>query len=277
MLRFSSLVRSCLPLVVVGFGCAGVKAGAGTGGGQTGTGARAGSGASGGGGSNQGGGSGDGNCNHDLRAVVRDFRSGEKDGQPKHPDFEYVIGDDRGIVAAMLGPDSKPVYAGGPGGTLTTTGKDNFDQWYRDVDGINIHIDINLPLEQAAVRPGVFVYDNDLFYPIDDMGWGNQYLEHNQDFTVEMHFTFPYRGGEVFTFRGDDDLFLFVNGHLAIDLGGVHSAETASVDLDARAGDLGIAPGSSYQMDIFYADRHCCQSTFHVESTLSCIDNVIVP
>jgi fibro-slime domain-containing protein len=252
-------------VVAVGLGCAGVKAHDATGGGQSGAGAQGGSRGAG------------GNCSSDLRAAVRDFRSGEQNGQPKHPDFEYMVGDDRGIVATMLGPDSKPVYAGGPNGTFTTTGKANFDQWYRDVDGINIHIDVSIPLVQDATRPGVYLYDNDLFYPIDDMGWGNQYLEHNQDFTVEIHFTFPYGGGEVFNFRGDDDLFLFVNGHLAVDLGGVHSAQTASLDLDARAADLDIAPGSSYQMDIFYADRHCCQSTFHVETTLQCITNVIVP
>jgi len=294
--------RSWLVLALalaVGAGCAGVKpdGSSGGGGGQKGGpgSGGAGGGSTGGGGSTMSGGgrdatvpSGDAdeNCTHELRAAVRDFRSGEKDGQPKHPDFEYMIGDDHGIVATMLGADSKPVYAPGPTGTTpTTTGQVDFDQWYRDVDGINIHIDITIPLAADTTRPGVFVYDNDLFYPIDDMGYGacdsggggcNQYLTHNQDFTVETHFQFPYRGGEVFNFRGDDDLFLFVNGHLAINLGGVHSAEPGSVDLDASAAALGITPGNSYQMDIFYADRHCCQSTFHIETSLSCITNVIV-
>ena len=136
--------------VAVAFGCAGVRAHDGTGGGQSGSGARGSGGAAGGSSSGGSGGGATGDCAHDLRAAVRDFRSGEKDGQPKHPDFEYVVGDDRGIVATMLGPDSKPVYAGGPNGTLTTTGKANFDQWYRDVDGINIHIDTSIPLVQDA-------------------------------------------------------------------------------------------------------------------------------
>lgn len=215
------------------------------------------------------------NCTRELRAVVRDFRSGEKDGQPKHPDFEYMVAIDKGIVAATLGPDSKPVYAGGTAGT--TTSQANFDQWYRDVEGINIHFDKTIPLTPDATRPGVFVYDSDLFYPIDDEGWGNQYLQHNYDFTTELHFTFPYKGGEVFTFRGDDDLFLFVNGRLAVDLGGVHSAQTGTVDMDARAAELGLETGKSYRMDIFQAERHCCDSTFHLETTLQCIDNIIVP
>ena len=212
-----------------------------------------------------------------ARLAVRDFRGSDQDGKPKHPDFEQAITDDRGIVTTTLGADSKPVYAGGPNGTPTTTGKDNFDQWYRDVDGINIHIDVSVPLTPDPARSGVFVYDNDAFFPIDKMGWPDPYADHNHDFTAEMHFTFPYRGGEVFNFRGDDDVFVFINGRLAINLGGIHIAEMGSVDLDARAAELGITPGSTYEMAVFYADRHCCDSTFHIETTLQCITNVIIP
>jgi fibro-slime domain-containing protein len=214
-------------------------------------------------------------CQRELRAVVRDFRSGEKDGQPKHPDFENKIATDPGIVATQLGSDLKPVYAGGTQGTTTT--KENFDQWYRDVPGINITLEKTIPLSPDPARAGFWIYDSDAFYPLgNDEGWGNQYLDHNQDFTTEIHVSFPYKGGEVFTFRGDDDLFLFVNGRLAVDLGGVHDALTGTVDLDARAGELGLQVGKTYQMDIFQAERHCCQSTFHIETTLSCINNIIV-
>ena len=143
-------------------------------------------------------------CQRELRAVVRDFRSGEKDGQPKHPDFENKVAVDPGIVAALLGSDLKPVYAGGTQGTTTT--KANFDQWYRDVPGINITFEKTIPLSPDPARAGVWVYDSDAFYPLgNDEGWGNQYLDHNQDFTTEIHVSFPYKGGEVFTFRGDDD------------------------------------------------------------------------
>src|SRR5437764_13916504 len=95
--------RWCLLLALAaGIGCAGVKprgGGSGEGGGAGGSSAAAGR-------SGQGGSGrddvtppadGGGNCTSDLQAVVRDFRSGEQNGQPKHPDFEYMVADDRGI------------------------------------------------------------------------------------------------------------------------------------------------------------------------------------
>ena len=214
-------------------------------------------------------------CQRELRVVVRDFRSGEKDGQPKHPDFEGKVAIDPGIVAPMLGRTRNRSTRAGRRGrprrrrtSINGTGT---------CPGINITFEKTIPLTPDPARPGVWVYDSDAFYPLaNDEGWGNQYLDHNQDFTTEIHISFPYKGGEVFTFRGDDDLFLFVNGRLAVDLGGVHDALTGTVDMDARAGELGLQIGQIYQMDIFQAERHCCQSTFHLETTLSCINNIIV-
>lgn len=202
----------------------------------------------------------DGGACGTLTATVRDF-------QAAHPDFEDALGDDRGIVAVDLGADNKPVYAP-VGTTLTTTGKANFDQWYRDVAGTNMSFQVPLALTENPT--GTFTFENSAFFPLDGMGFGNEGNAHNFHFTSEIHGTFKYRGGEIFQFIGDDDVWVFVNKKLGIDLGGIHGAENQTLDFDAQAAALGIAVGGTYQLDVFHAERHTSESNFKMVTTIEC-------
>jgi fibro-slime domain-containing protein len=202
-------------------------------------------------------------CGTSLTGTVRDFTT-------SHPDFEYVIAVDPGIVDASLGADDKPVYAGGPDGTATTHGPEAFDQWYRDVDGVNLSSALTIAL--SGGEGGVYTYDNGAFFPIDDQGFGNQGNPHNYHFTYELHTRFRYQGGEIFRFTGDDDLFTFIDGVLVIDLGGVHGAMSSEVDLDARAAELGLAVGEIYDLDVFFAERHTTESNFRIDTSLAFVD-----
>ncbi len=198
-----------------------------------------------------------------LPIVIRDF-------QESHPDFEYEIGTDRGIVANWLGEDRLPVYANEYGSTPTTTNKDNFDQWYRDVPGVNINIPKTLTIERQEGST-IWEYSNSSFFPIDDDGWGNSGLttpDHNFHFTLETHLVFDYKGGEEFTFRGDDDLWLFINGQLVIDIGGVHAVQEQTVNIDEIAESLGITVGNRYSFDLFFAERHVTQSNFKFQTNI---------
>ena len=197
-----------------------------------------------------------------LRATVRDFKF-------SHPDFERFTSDavTPGLVRAELGADGTPVYAHA-GGTICTTGPAEFAQWYHDVPGVNQALPRTFELLEAS--PGVFVYDSAAFFPIDGAGFGNEGQAHNFAFTTEIHTSFVYRGGESFTFRGDDDLWLFINGKLAIDLGGLHQPAPATISLDAQAAALGLVRGNSYRMDIFQAERHTTASNFRIETTIDC-------
>lgn len=193
-----------------------------------------------------------------LEVTVRDFRE-------SHPDFEINgFGNDRGIVAEMLGPDDKPIYQGP---TPTTSNRGNFDQWYRDVTGINLRTSLELPLRPSSV--GTFVFSDEEFFPIDDELFGNEGRQHNFHFTLEATATFVYNGREVFRFTGDDDVFVFLNRRLVIDLGGVHSRQDAAVSLDELAPELSLEVGERYPIHLFFAERHTTGSSFTVETSLA--------
>jgi len=215
-------------------------------------------------GNGSGSGSGGAGCGQAIQGIIRDF------SPTTNPDFEGVLGDDKGIVMTDLGADGKPVYAGNPT-TLTTHGKTYFDQWYRDTMGSNIAIPFSFMLSPGGGN--IYTYDNQAFFPIDGQGFKNEGNAHNYHFTLEVHTQFPYIGGEVFTFTGDDDLFTFINGKLAIDIGGVHGAETGSVDLDKAAAQLGITKGNTYKLDMFFAERHTVDSHFRIDTTIGCFSS----
>lgn len=199
-----------------------------------------------------------------LVAIVRDFLE-------SHPDFELPLTGNQfqtGIVEPELGPDDKPVYANNPR-SRTTSGAENFNQWYRDVPGVNQSVVIELQLEPSAEQPGLFVYRDDTFFPIDGALFGNEGRPHNYHFTLEASTTFEYRGGEIFRFDGDDDMWVFINRRLAIDLGGTHNSLSATVDLDRSAAALGLTVGETYPLHLFFAERHTVESHFTIETSIS--------
>jgi fibro-slime domain-containing protein len=128
----------------------------------------------------------------------------------------------------------------------------------------------------------VVSFQSENFVPVDGVGFNDMYVGlddemHNYGFTTELHVQFKYSGGESFTFKGDDDVWAFINGKLAMDLGGLHESREGTIALDDRAGELGIVKGNVYPLELFQAERHSTGSHFRIDSTLSLVDCGSIP
>src|SRR6202012_3629480 len=71
----------------------------------------------------------------------------------------------------------------------------------------------------------------------------------NFSFTSELHYPFTYQGGEKFDFGGDDDVWVFINGKLVVDIGGIHGATTGSITLSDTANN-GQVNGTAFTLPI---------------------------
>ena len=175
-----------------------------------------------------------------LTGMVRDFKRG--DWGSGHADFETAgskgyFGHVTGLVSMGLTEDGKPVYASDRPSMDTITSAESLSQWFRNIPGINAGMPLMLTLDNGQDEPGgVYSYSSNAFFPIDHKLFGNQGLNHNYHFTFELRTEFTYAPGQYFTFIGDDDVWVYINGVKVIDLGGVHPAVSGSVLLfDGKA------------------------------------------
>ncbi len=233
-----------------------------------------------------------------------------------HPDFErYACSSaTTGLLNSQLGTDGIPVFLSATGsnqcgqqiGSATT-----FGSWYHN-DSLNTAIASSLTLVKKA--DGTYVFDsaNDApykslggFFPINLQGWQSsascapctgsgqpswctQCTGNNFSFTSELRYPFTYAGGESLNFTGDDDVWVFVNGLLAVDLGGLHSKLAGSVTLDAtHATQLNLTVGGMYEIAVFQAERHTTASNYKLTlggfvravstCTSVCGDGIVTP
>jgi fibro-slime domain-containing protein len=116
-------------------------------------------------------------------------------------------------------------------------------------------------LHYAQVPP---LYDPAKTWPHDVDDSGKDIL-HNFSFTSEVRYWFKFDKSKTYTleFIGDDDVWVFINRKLAVDLGGIHSPVNGSVTLDAAtAAKFGLSDGNVYEIAVFQAERQTTSSSY---------------
>lgn len=124
------------------------------------------------------------------------------------------------------------------------------------------------------------------FYPLDDFeyldsaktiknpkfDWNISGCMHNYSFSMKITAEFQYIKGQYFEFRGDDDVWVFINDRLVVDIGGCHSPVEGAVNLDTIGQNdpsLKLVEGQTYPFHIFFSERNATGSNFKMRTSIN--------
>lgn len=230
----------------------------------------------------------------EVEIILRDFSL-------DHPDFQREFDPNvdiatPGLVAPELDDTGRPVLSE-MASLLTSEAREiesaqSFDQWYRNLPGVNrVHRrTLRMDFNPAT---GFYSFRDLEFFPLNGLGpnpngsdgpdFGFEPNANNFYFTTEVDTSFLYtdpRGRDhrfELTFTGDDDLWIFINGRLALDLGGTHFSVSGTLDVDDLAEEFGLEPGSVNRLQVFHAERRQQFSAFELQTNFELAPSILVP
>ncbi|MGL1934636.1 MAG: fibro-slime domain-containing protein [Fibrobacterales bacterium] len=216
-----------------------------------------------------------------LKGVIYDWDAG--DFGAFQPGTDACPNDiTKGLAADKLGDDNLPL----PGPNASSCHADSITNWFQAKESNRTCVDLQLsPNSEGIYQFSQTVDVNDHsglngFYPLDNFSHDNNSLtnnkgltdsngddvKHNYHFCMHIATSFTYKEGQHFEFEGDDDMWIYLNGSLVLDIGGIHSPLAGSLNIDdhLNTGDI----GESQDFRIFYCERQTDQSNLKIQTDI---------
>jgi fibro-slime domain-containing protein len=118
----------------------------------------------------------------------------------------------------------------------------------------------------------VWKFDAPAFFPVDSASPQRRFtvpgggtLANDYAYCMEINAALDYAGGETLKVRGDDDTWIFVDGRLAADQGGIHFAQEEAIALDTLPFLKGKT-GRTLDLDVYYCSRQPGTAVFGLEA-----------
>lgn len=186
---------------------------------------------------------------------------------------------EQGLASETLNENGQPTAQAG---RLVPNRGLNFANWFTAEEGISAMYPGTLAMHYQK-EGAEFSFVADDFYPLDDVKYseGDPVNEDKHNHLFTMNFAVPFtvlgNGEEKFSITADDDTWVYLDGKLVVDMGGIHGPIEGAmvIDTDGKVyaqvdggewKEMGVTvtPGTKATLAVFHADRDASDSAFEI-------------